>query len=163
VNGGLRGGWVDKSAPTPRRLPTSRGGEDREHPAHHGPFVDFDHVDAHPRPAQAQIPVIVGGHTTAAYRRAVRDGAGWYGFNLPPEETAEHVAGLRETAGRTERRRELGKLELSVTPRGRLTPESVAAFAALGVDRLVFRPKATVTNVDDLISTIESAATAVTA
>jgi hypothetical protein len=36
-----------------------------------------------------------------------------------------------------ERPPELGDLEISVTPRGRLTPERAAAFAELGVHRLV--------------------------
>jgi probable F420-dependent oxidoreductase len=40
-----------------------------ERPAYEGRFVSFSGVDAHPRPVQRAIPVIVGGHTPSAYRR----------------------------------------------------------------------------------------------
>ena len=42
-----------------------------EQPEHHGRFADFAGVDAHPRPVQSPIPIVIGGHTPVAYRRAV--------------------------------------------------------------------------------------------
>ncbi len=36
-----------------------------EHPEFHGRFADFAGVDAHPRPVQRPIPIVVGGHTRA--------------------------------------------------------------------------------------------------
>ena len=66
-----------------------------EQPEHHGRFVDFAGVDAHPRPVQRPIPLVVGGHTPAAYRRAVSRGHGWYGFGMPPEAAAASLEGLR--------------------------------------------------------------------
>src|SRR5260370_20395638 len=48
-------------------------------PAYHGRFISFEHVQAHPRP-QRSIPVVVRGHTPPAYRRAVEEATGWYGF-----------------------------------------------------------------------------------
>ncbi len=93
---------------------------------HHGPFIDFAGVDAHPRPVTPGGPrIVVGGHTPAAYRRAVTAGHGWYGFGLTPEQAAECLAGLREAAEQVERPAELGTLELSVTPRRRLDPEAL--------------------------------------
>jgi probable F420-dependent oxidoreductase len=106
-------------------------------PEYHGRFVDFAGVDAHPRPVQRPIPLVVGGHTPAAYRRAVARGHGWYGFALTPEATAACLAGLADAAARVERPAALGRLEISVTPRGRLTADRASAFADLGVDRLV--------------------------
>ena len=47
------------------------------------------------------------------------------------------IAGLRTAADQVERPEELGELEISVTPRGRMTAERVAAFAEAGVHRLV--------------------------
>lgn len=129
-----------------------------EHPEHHGEFVDFAGVDAHPRPVQRPIPVVIGGHTAAAYRRAVQRGHGWYGFALTPEATAAAVDGLRRAAEEVERPEELGELEISVTPRGRLTPETVAAFAELGVDRLVIIPNP---KDDDVRPSIDAAVEAV--
>src|SRR5918998_5513304 len=41
-------------------------------PAFDGAHVRFESVDAHPRPAQRPLPVVVGGHSAAAHRRAAR-------------------------------------------------------------------------------------------
>ncbi len=105
---------------------------------HHGPYIDFAGVDAHPRPVTRGGPrIVVGGHSPAAFRRAVAHGHGWYGFALTPEIASACVAGLREAAEQVDRPAELGALELSVTPRRRLDAESLAAFADVGVHRLV--------------------------
>ena len=105
---------------------------------HHGPYVDFGGVDAHPRPTTPGGPrIVVGGHTPAAYRRAVASGNGWYGFGLTPEQTVESVEGLRRAADQVERPGDLGDLELSVTPRRRLDPDALDAFRAASIDRLV--------------------------
>lgn len=69
-----------------------------DHPEYHGRFVDFSRVDAYPRPVQIPIPLIIGGQTPAAYRRAVASGHGWYGFGLSPEALAGCLNGLRRVA-----------------------------------------------------------------
>ncbi len=109
-----------------------------EKPAFDGEFVSFSGVNAYPRPLQKPLPVVVGGHTPAAHRRAVRSGQGWYGFWLDREQTARNLAGLRRelaAAGRDE-----AEFEISVTARGRMDADSVAAYGELGVDRLVLIP-----------------------
>src|SRR6201982_3420020 len=45
-----------------------------QHPAYHGRFAAFSGIDAYPRPGQQPIPLIVGGHSAPAYRRAVARG-----------------------------------------------------------------------------------------
>jgi probable F420-dependent oxidoreductase len=129
-----------------------------EHPEFHGRFADFAGVDAHPRPVQQPIPVVIGGHTTRAYRRAVARGQGWYGFAMTPESAAKSLSDLRTAASEIARPAELGALEITVTPRGRLTAETAAAFAELGVHRLVPLPPPTP---DGVASTIEGAVNAV--
>jgi probable F420-dependent oxidoreductase len=105
---------------------------------HHGRFVDFAGVDAYPRPVQPGGPrLVVGGHTPGAFRRAVAHGHGWYGFALAPDDARVCAEGLRSAASEVERPAELGDLEISVTPRGRLDGPVVEAFGAAGVDRLV--------------------------
>jgi alkanesulfonate monooxygenase SsuD/methylene tetrahydromethanopterin reductase-like flavin-dependent oxidoreductase (luciferase family) len=89
------------------------------------------------------MPIVIGGHTPRAYRRAVARGHGWYGFAMTPESAATSLAGLRDAASETERPAALGRLEITVTPRGRLTAETAAAFAELGVDRIVPFPPTT--------------------
>ena len=74
-----------------------------DHPQFRGRFTGFGGVDAYPRPVQRPVPLIVGGHTPPAYRRAVARGHGWYGYFLTPEQAAASLAGLAEAAGRVER------------------------------------------------------------
>ncbi len=106
--------------------------------SHDGPFVHFAGVDAHPRPVTPGGPrIVVGGHTPAAFRRAVAHGHGWYGFALAPEDVGPCVEGLRRAADEVDRPAGFGPLEISVTPRRRLTAEALEAFTAAGVDRLV--------------------------
>ena len=57
-----------------------------EQPEHHGEFVDFAGVDAHPRPVQSPIPLVIGGHTPAAYRRAVGRGHGLVRLRHDPRD-----------------------------------------------------------------------------
>jgi probable F420-dependent oxidoreductase len=106
-----------------------------EQPAFHGKYVDFEGVDAYPRPVQSPIPVIVGGQTRVAHRRAVRFGDGWYGFAMDRPTTAEQIASLRREA--EEAGRDLSELEINVSPAERLDTEAVSEYGALGVDRLV--------------------------
>ncbi len=132
----------------------------QERPEYHGRFVDFAGIDAHPRPQQSPIPLVVGGHRPPSFRRAVARAHGWYGYWLTPEQMGEANDELRAAAERVARPPELGKLEISVTPRGRLTAELVEAFAQQGVDRLVVLAPPTV---DGAQRTIDDATAAVAA
>ena len=111
-------------------------------PAFHGHHADFAGVDAHPRPVQpGGPPVVIGGHTPAAFRRAVARGQGWYGFALDVDTTSRCIDGLARAAKEVERPATLGPLEISVTPRGRsIDADTASRFADLGVHRLVLYP-----------------------
>jgi probable F420-dependent oxidoreductase len=111
-----------------------------ERPEFHGRFADFAGVNAYPRPVQQPVPLVVGGHTRPAYERAVARGHGWYGFAMAPDDAAAALDGLRAAATRVERPAALGELEISVTPRGKLTRDDVAKYTEIGVDRVVVLP-----------------------
>jgi probable F420-dependent oxidoreductase len=127
-------------------------------PAFHGRFAAFTGVDAHPRPVQRPIPIVVGGHSMPAFRRAVAGAHGWYGFALKPDDVAGCLAGLRAAASEVQRPAALGPLEITVTPRVRTDAASVAAFAELGVDRLVPYPRP---GRDDVNAVIDASVNAV--
>jgi probable F420-dependent oxidoreductase len=129
--------FAERGAVTDEYLDAMRALWYDEHPGYHGRFAGFSGVDAYPRPVQQPVPLIVGGHSAPAYRRAVARAHGWYGYWLTPAQAAASVAGLAEAASRVERPAGLGPLEISVTPRGRMTPALAAEFAQAGVDRLV--------------------------
>lgn len=110
-------------------------------PSFRGRFVSFSGINAFPRPVQQPPPVVVGGWSPGALRRAVERGNGWYGFALDVEATRGCVLGLRDAAKRFERPAALGTLELSVTPPpGEIDADTVAQYAELGIDRLVLLP-----------------------
>ncbi len=112
-------------------------------PRHRGPSVAFEGIDAHPRPRQRpHPPIVVGGYSPPALRRAQRFGSGWYGFLRTPELTAHDLAGLERAAGEVERQAPTGPLEISVTPPPGLDLEGAARYAELGVGRLVLLPVA---------------------
>jgi alkanesulfonate monooxygenase SsuD/methylene tetrahydromethanopterin reductase-like flavin-dependent oxidoreductase (luciferase family) len=107
--------------------------------------VAFAGVQAQPQPLQRPTPpIIIGGRTPAAFRRAVAHGHGWYGFGLDVEQTAQDIKALREAEQCSQRPPDLGRLEVSITPPGyAIDPATVERYAAVGVDRLVLRPRPT--------------------
>lgn len=110
----------------------------QEQPAYRGEFVSFSGVQAYPRPVQKpHPPIVVGGMSSSAYRRAVTRGNGWYGFALDVEGTRAAIEGLVEARKHCERPQALGELEISVTPRVALDADTVAAFEEMGVHRIV--------------------------
>jgi probable F420-dependent oxidoreductase len=112
-------------------------------PTYNGRHVSFDGIQAMPRPVQTPVPIVVGGRTPPAFRRAVTQGHGWYGFGLDVATTERFVAALADAAKRHPRPAELGRLEISVTPPTLDVPDRamIDAYAAAGVDRLILRPR----------------------
>jgi probable F420-dependent oxidoreductase len=105
----------------------------------HGRHTDFSGLDAHPRPA-ARVPIVVGGTTAGAHRRAIEQGDGWYGFFLDPGQAADNVKALHAARELHQRPADLGELEISVTPRGPINPDTLRAYADAGVHRLIVYP-----------------------
>lgn len=134
---------ADRGARTDEYLAAMRALWDEPVPSFDGRFVSFDGVVERPRPVQLpHPPIVVGGHSPAAYRRAVRCGNGWYGWELDLEETAAALAGLREAASGCERPAGLGELEITITPPGTPDLDTARRYAELGVHRLTVQPPA---------------------
>ncbi len=133
----------------------------RDQPASfQGRYFTFPPVGVMPKPVQpGGIPILIGGESRPAIRRAVRLGDGWHPFKLPPDDLATRLAylraqaeqmgrdlsnftislrlGLRLTTGPTERRPAEEPWKCLVG-----TPEQVAAdlavYRKLGVHEVVF-------------------------
>ena len=129
--------FADRGARTDDYLAAMQAIWTQPKPAYHGRFVSFEGVQAHP---QRTIPVVIGGESLPAYRRAVERAEGWYGFNLDLNETARALATIREVLQRSPRAQEPGDLEISITPAEPLTLDDVKRFAELGVHRLIVMP-----------------------
>jgi probable F420-dependent oxidoreductase len=91
-----RGGRMNEMIPLLRRL---WSGEMVEH---HGEHFDFGPLQMSPAP-EGPIPILVGGVSGIALRRAARLADGWIGTGQSPDEAAafcDRLAGLRREAGR---------------------------------------------------------------
>lgn len=90
-----------------------------------------------PKPIQKpHVPIIVGGHSKPAFRRAARFGAGWYGFGVDPATTKAALAGLDAALADAGRKRG-DDFEVVITPPFNAGEEVIREYAGLGVDRLV--------------------------
>ena len=126
-----------------------------EKPAFEGATVRFSGIDAQPRPLQQpHPPIVVGGTSPPALRRAARRGDGWYGFLRDLEATAGDLRGLAAGARETGRPGDR-PLEISITPLPGLDLDTARRYAELGVDRLVLLP--TERREDDLVRFVERA------
>ncbi len=127
----------------------------QDKPNFQGQFTQISGVQSNPRPVQApHPPIIIGGMSPPAYRRAVKQGNGWYGFFEDLETTAASIAGLKQAAEECQRPTELGELEITITPPGPVDLDTVKRYEDLGVTRLVllrgFEDMAATPNADGL-------------
>ena len=101
-----------------------------------GEFVSFSGVRVNPRPVRdRRIPIVVGGNSDAALRRAARLADGWYGFNLEGiEHVRERIQRLRHACARASR--DPDELDVAVALAGDAARDD-EQLAALGVDELV--------------------------
>jgi probable F420-dependent oxidoreductase len=101
-----------------------------------GAFVGFDSIRVNPKPVRdRRIPIMLGGNSDAALRRAASWGDGWYGFNLD-DVTAVHncIGRLDELCAGVDRdRRELRVAVALRSPK----VEDFDELVASGVDELV--------------------------
>jgi enoyl-CoA hydratase len=110
-------------------------------PAFGGEFYHLPEAGFEPKPVQRpRPPLLIGGNSPAALRRAARSGDGWIGGHQTPEKIAETVAELRRLrAGNGAGGR---PFEITVlTGWGQqYDTDLTAAYAAAGVDRLLVTP-----------------------
>jgi probable F420-dependent oxidoreductase len=111
------------------------------HPTYSGRHVSFEGINAYPRPVQQpHPPFVVGGRAEGALRRTVRYAAGWYGYAMSVDQTRELLGALASVSARVQRPAELGDIEITIAPSETITAETIAAYADLGVSRLLVRP-----------------------
>jgi probable F420-dependent oxidoreductase len=130
----------------------------RDDPAsYHGRYVNFDDVVLRPRPVNGGVPILVGGDSPAAMRRAARLGDGWYGW-WAGVEIEPHLDQLRSILASEDRAHDEG-FDLRVgLPIGRTADdgatlqEGVAKAGraeAAGVDEFVIGPPVPTSSFED--------------
>jgi probable F420-dependent oxidoreductase len=128
-------------------------------PSFRGPTVAFSGIQARPLPVQKpHPPIVVGGMSPAAFRRAALRGNGWYGFALDLDGTKRCLDGLRAARAEVDRPAALGELEISVSPSVELDADLARRFEDLGVHRLV--PLTRGRTREELVAFVEKTASA---
>jgi len=110
---------------------------------HHGTHSSFDNAISRPRPTQGSVPIVVGGHSKAAARRAGRLGDGFFPGRGSHEDLAELITVMRATA--VEHDRDPDAIEITAGGDGALGSKAldeVKALADLGVSRVIIPPLA---------------------
>ncbi len=88
-----RGAITDESIALMKELWT------QEDPSFQGTYWSFPAMKFSPKPMQKpHVPLLVGGVTRSAIRRAARAGDGWHPIGLPPQELGRGMAYLEEQA-----------------------------------------------------------------
>jgi len=101
--------------------------------SHTGPRMSFDRVAVEPKPSQASIPIVIGGHTAAAVRRAGRIGNGFFPLAARGADLVALVRTMRDAA--TAAGRDSATVEVTAdAPRN---AEQASIILELGVTRVV--------------------------
>ena len=102
-----------------------------------GDFVAFRNVYSRPQPETGSVPIVVGGHSDAAARRAGRLGDGFFPGKGDLEELERLIGIMRQAA--TEAGRDPDAIELTT---GGGAPEHIMRLANLGFSRVTTAPMA---------------------
>jgi probable F420-dependent oxidoreductase len=105
----------------------------------HGRHFNFGPVKCFPKPVQkGGVPIVVGGHSPAAARRAGRFGDGFFPAISEPAKLKELIAMMAAEAEKAGR--DPGAIELSCMGRAKL--DSIKALQDVGISRVVVAPPA---------------------
>lgn len=107
-----------------------------------GEHTKFSDVYSAPQPVNGSVPIVVGGHSKTAARRAGRLGDGFFPGRGTPESTAELVEVMRATAREADR--DPDAIEVTAIGAAVLASDdpvvAVKAWEETGVHRLVIPP-----------------------
>jgi probable F420-dependent oxidoreductase len=98
-----------------------------------GEFVAFDDVYCRPLPVQRPVPIVIGGHSRRAARRAGELGDGFF----PASAAVEELPGLVTAARRAAEDSGRDPATLEITMGARPIRAAVEPLAEAGVDRVV--------------------------
>ena len=107
------------------------------HAEFHGEFVDFEPATCSPRPTNGTIPIIVGGDTDAAVRRAVRIADGYFPGESDPERLAALLGRLRRAAEQAGREPDSIGINAIFGPQMADPAAGVEQMTDLGVGRIM--------------------------
>jgi len=105
--------------------------------SYQGDFVEFSNVVSQPKPAQAGgVPLLIGGHSPAAARRAGRLGDGFYPLGVFGEDLDALLPIMHDAAPDPRRNPD----EIGVTAVGAPKKALIEGLAKQGVERVLISP-----------------------
>ena len=170
---GIGVGWLEEEFRAVGVEFATRGGRLREcvlalkalwtqpEPEFHGRFFDFGPVKFEPKPVQKpHPPILLGGESAAALRRAAALGDGWYGVAHDPDSARQRVEELRALRAGAGRAHE--PFEVTVGHGGGpLDPDVLRGYADAGVDRVAVMPwsrgREAIAKLEELARAVEGA------
>lgn len=109
----------------------------QDEPTHKGEFASFERAKSWPKPVQTGgVPIVVGGHTVHAARRAGRLGDGFFPANGAFEELPGLFDEMKKAAAEVGRDGDA----IELTAGGAMDVDGAKKYADLGVSRLVIPP-----------------------
>ena len=109
---------------------------EQERPTHHGRFYDFTDAICAPKPVNGTVPVVIGGHTKRAARRAGELGDGFF----PASGGAGDLAPLLEVMRTSARDAGRDPDAIEVTAGAPPDVDGIKRLADLGISRVVIGP-----------------------
>ena len=146
----MGGPYAERGAFTDEAIAVMRALWTQDEPKFDGKYSRFDGMKFSPKPLQKPaIPIVIGGVSRPAIRRAARLGDGWQPLGMSPEALGQGIATLREEARAAGR--DAGKVPVSIamslaaarTGRHALGTKpaeivkNARAYAGLGVETLI--------------------------
>ena len=101
---------------------------------HSGDYYEWEALESNPKPISGSVPIVIGGHTKVAARRAARLGDGF--FPARGDNLEECIAEIRSECARIGRNPE----EIEITSGSLPTADEVKRLEDMGVSRFVMGP-----------------------
>jgi probable F420-dependent oxidoreductase len=118
-----------------------------DHPAtYEGKSVSFTNVHLTLSPTNGRVPIVLGGNSEPAVRRAGRIADGWFPYVISPEDLARGAHALRdsaEAAGRSGDDIEITVWPGSFDPKRELEAAWIRSYLDAGASRIITRPQVT--------------------
>lgn len=129
--------FEQRAARTEEYIQALRAAWTQDSPTFDGRFTSFKGAKSNPKPAQAGgVPIVVGGHSEGAARRAGRFGDGFFPGSGSVEQISHLIGVMRKAA--EEAGRDPDAIE--VTCSARFDPEGIKRYEELGVSRVMVPP-----------------------
>jgi probable F420-dependent oxidoreductase len=133
--------FADRGRRTDEYVHVMRALWGEEKASYHGEFVNFDRAISQPKPVDGSVPIVIGGHTAIAARRAGRLGDGFFPGKGSNDDLRALLTIMRESAEKAGR--DPDAIEVTTGGGAAFAPDPVEALgelADMGVSRVMIPP-----------------------